>query len=187
MYCRACTYDLSGAAGRCPECGRGFDPAVPRTYLRSLWWRRSRRWVFLAGAVALVYIVAPRGYVKGVSILTHPDGTPALRLTERRLAPPRWLWRVPYPFWTSTERLPRAAGSAAGATAPVCDTRLERARWFQTPRTIASMSVIAHELDENVVRKTLGAFVRQQCRGRSEPHAMDEDLPRIVFDEVEPW
>ena len=42
MYCRRCWYVLDGLAEcRCPECGRPFDPTMPRTYRtkpRSRWW-----------------------------------------------------------------------------------------------------------------------------------------------------
>lgn len=35
MYCRSCQYDLAGlGAGRCPECGRLFDPADPTSFDR---------------------------------------------------------------------------------------------------------------------------------------------------------
>jgi hypothetical protein len=33
MYCRKCYADLAHAIdGRCPKCGRGFDPGKPGTY-----------------------------------------------------------------------------------------------------------------------------------------------------------
>jgi hypothetical protein len=33
MYCRSCQYELVGLnKGRCPECGRPFDPADPTTF-----------------------------------------------------------------------------------------------------------------------------------------------------------
>ena len=34
-FCRRCGYDLAGIdSGACPECGQGFDPADPTTFLR---------------------------------------------------------------------------------------------------------------------------------------------------------
>lgn len=61
MFCLACDYDLSGLApGRCPECGRAFDPADPDSFgAEPGSARRARRaWrlevsVVLAGAVPL--------------------------------------------------------------------------------------------------------------------------------------
>ena len=38
MYCRSCRYPLSDVRGTCcPECGRRFDPADPRTFARRQW------------------------------------------------------------------------------------------------------------------------------------------------------
>lgn len=44
MYCRRCRYDLRGNTSRtCPECGREFDPANPKTFRRAPGAPRWRR------------------------------------------------------------------------------------------------------------------------------------------------
>lgn len=70
-YCTDCMYDLSaaGSGTLCPECGRGFDPDNPATFLKepTPHWRRSPiiRWggrtaIVLLILVAFMYTVLPR-------------------------------------------------------------------------------------------------------------------------------
>ena len=44
IYCRGCDYDLRASDLRCPECGRAFDAANPKTYFTSPRSRRVRWW-----------------------------------------------------------------------------------------------------------------------------------------------
>ena len=61
-YCRQCGYSLYGLTeSRCPECGKGFDPADPKTYRHApkhgpLWLWLRRIGVALAAAFLLVSI-----------------------------------------------------------------------------------------------------------------------------------
>lgn len=190
MYCRGCCYDLrgvtvgAGGAGgaRCPECGRGFDAGEPGTYLRGLRWRKARKWVFLAAALVVVYAVVPRGYVKGVSVLSPGAGAPGMRITQWGLAPPRWLSRVPYPRWTVVEGAPHPPKGSQ-----YCDTRLERTRWLEPSQVVASISIQDPALTEARVRKSLTTLVRHQCEGYTGVFLADEDGRRMSFEDTEPW
>ena len=54
-YCRSCQYDLAGLdAGRCPECGRPFDPADPKTFER----RRRGPQALIGFGLAFVFGIA---------------------------------------------------------------------------------------------------------------------------------
>jgi Leucine-rich repeat (LRR) protein len=63
-YCKKCGYALVGLESRtCPECGRGFDPANPRSFAKRAprgWvWRWGRR---VAGVMALLIMAIGLGF-----------------------------------------------------------------------------------------------------------------------------
>jgi hypothetical protein len=58
IFCRKCDYSLVGlSANRCPECGRPFDPADPRTFLSHPRSWLLRRWGRRIGCVLLCLAV----------------------------------------------------------------------------------------------------------------------------------
>lgn len=103
MYCKACGYELVGiASGRCPECAREFDPAVPATFdklPRRTRLRRRLKWLSLTLVVLAVLVATfPRGYAECRLTLRPPGGTP-VEFVRTELGPPAWLARlyVSYP------------------------------------------------------------------------------------------
>lgn len=103
--CRKCYYALAGvAARRCPECGREFDPADPKSFLARppSKWRWPRRIATVLLLVGAVYAFAPTGYVRATLRLTGPGNRGEL-ITRYSLLPPLWLGDVPYPFWSFHE------------------------------------------------------------------------------------
>ncbi len=60
MFCRACQYELGGLeAGRCPECGRRFDPVDPKSFRRR---RSGPVWLMGIGFACVVGLVAILGF-----------------------------------------------------------------------------------------------------------------------------
>lgn len=61
MWCRYCGYPLNGLSeDRCPECGRTFESADPRTFRRSpippyAIWRRIAAWASWRGLSVYVF------------------------------------------------------------------------------------------------------------------------------------
>ncbi len=55
MYCRQCQYVLDGLPdNHCPECGTGFDPSGPASYLSHPKQAWPLRWETVASALCLV-------------------------------------------------------------------------------------------------------------------------------------
>ncbi|MBI1189345.1 MAG: hypothetical protein GC200_01505 [Tepidisphaera sp.] len=104
--CRKCYYPLTGAApGRCPECGREFDPSDPKSYLAKppSKWKWPRRIAAVLLVLGLGYAFRPTGYVRCDLRIVEADERGEL-FTRYTLLPPRWLGDVTYPHWTFHER-----------------------------------------------------------------------------------
>lgn len=113
-FCRHCGYDLTTAASPvCTECGRGFDPADPRTFDPSARSRARRRWrrrgLAAAAALVLLGVVAPRGHVTSAVTMTCPTCGLDRTVEGTRPVAAAWLpWS--YPMVTrATERAPSSA------------------------------------------------------------------------------
>ncbi|MCP4836062.1 MAG: hypothetical protein GY895_15005 [Phycisphaera sp.] len=83
MQCFDCHYDLVGlAAGRCPECGRHFDPADPATFAGTHGFEHRQRqmWIGVAAAVLLATVVIRLGVSSdtSVAVLVLMAGVPGL-------------------------------------------------------------------------------------------------------------
>jgi len=75
MRCRGCAYDLRGLAEhRCPECGRGFDPAKPETFLQRPVRVRS---LFVLALISIPVMIGPLitiqlGWIRDAPRWTYP-------------------------------------------------------------------------------------------------------------------
>ena len=105
--CLQCGYTLYGLSGGiCPECGRNFDPADPKTVdtVRRTRYRlrRLRRRLAVVAIAVLVALFAPQGIWRGELEFTCIDCRERTLVSRFQLLAPRWL-RLSYPgfHWRS--------------------------------------------------------------------------------------
>ncbi len=87
MFCKRCRYNLGSATRhRCPECGRAFDPADPRTYRASLSlpWGKIRGGAALAVGIALMVAGLWSGLLQ-ITYFRAVDNDPLLAPVDVRL------------------------------------------------------------------------------------------------------
>ena len=103
-YCTSCDYPLAGVPGTvCPECGRAFDPADPKTFAAKPGARRrrwTRRALYALGVLVLIELFAPSRVAKFTWSWPNQDGVTATSETKWCLIAPRWM-PIRYPRWTS--------------------------------------------------------------------------------------
>lgn len=111
--CLSCGYLLRGLAGNvCPECGRQFDPADPKTFdSRPPDWRRRRRIrriVFLALLLLAGYGLVHNSRILDGKITFRCNNCGAEQIAYRwEVQSPRWLGgRIPGLHWRTGIRRP---------------------------------------------------------------------------------
>jgi len=94
-FCRGCDYDLSATPpGPCPECGRQFDPADPRSTVprpRRSWHARARRWGPLLAFILLLAALWPGGALLMTVTWVDPASTTTIAGRALVIGRPWWL------------------------------------------------------------------------------------------------
>lgn len=102
MFCRSCHYDLRGQEiGRCSECGSGFDPADPATFLVALptWHELLSRGGQALGVISrktscvLITIICTAGWCL-LPQLTHCGSGPYFKMSYDNLDHVITTWRA---------------------------------------------------------------------------------------------
>lgn len=124
--CLQCGYLLLGLThAKCPECGREFDPADPRTFdsdpPESRRRRRFKRVGVFISIAAVVLLLCPRGLLRGTLVFTRADCDEQITFARTQLRPPRWI-PFSYPGFTSRALTPGKPDRACG---PIASFRLQ--------------------------------------------------------------
>jgi hypothetical protein len=92
--CLACGYVLDGLpTARCPECGRGFDPADARTFvtLKPVQTRTWGRYLGNVGVIAAVLLLYSLGYYWAEDGVVYDPISPSIERAVRFGLPVPWL------------------------------------------------------------------------------------------------
>lgn len=118
--CLGCGYLLRGLEQPvCPECGRKFDPADPKSFAATPKLRLWRRWRWrLVGMFALallLLVAAPRGRQFGTLMFTCQNCRESHTFNRWQFLPPKWMPRYPGVTWRE-----KAQTSAITSTSNSC-------------------------------------------------------------------